>query len=262
MSSRVLMRPLSQLLTPAMCPPPNLSKSLKSILGTKLVLDLDGDVVTLGSGDRVAAWPDLSAFANTVSQGTLAKQPTHVLAALDGHAALQFTASDAAHLFTNTFSGIPAATPFQVFTIATMADLLDNRTFSNFGSSIGISSHTGPRLYYSVAGALRAGHSMPALYAQHVAWVASSSYRLVDYEYSTTIVLRVQNAPQDNPNPATVNVLDAQTQLTVGLFNDRVTAPHNGRIARMFAACPLPTAAELVEVLALIRRTYPSLALP
>jgi hypothetical protein len=240
------------------------ARPVRAILGSKLVLDLDGNTVALGSGSNVVAWADLSGRGNSPTQLTVSKQPQQVLNALDGNAALSFNDAAPSFLgFDASFTGLPAASYYRTYVIGSMSDISNNRTFVNFGANA--TANTGVRLYYSLGPtAFRCGVSTPANYAEYTVaqgFAAWSSFKLVDGDYTATgIKLRIQNMPVGTDFATAPLSLGAQTYLRVGIFNDNVTAPLRGQIARIIVALT-PTAAEHAELIQHLKWKYPSLGL-
>jgi hypothetical protein len=78
-----------------------------SILGAKLIQDLNSDLGVSVSAGKATAWADQGPLANSPAQATGSKQPAYVAAVLDGHAAVRSDGTDDLMRVSGTFAGLP-----------------------------------------------------------------------------------------------------------------------------------------------------------
>jgi hypothetical protein len=235
-----------------------------SILGTKLVLDLNSDRgITLGVGSRVQSWADESGLGNTASQAIMATQPTRVLNAFDGHAVINHVSGQ--YLERATFAGIGAGDRPRIYSIgcwsaaypAMMGTLIElaygagvapgeGALFCYYGSNMLVwQVNNAPLQNDSAIG----GSSVPALFDGRI-----------EAGIGLTVAINGVDAPIVDPADAGVTL--AIDRLTIGVRTDKATQLLDGRTVRHIVANPAPTPTEHAALMAYLKLTYPSLGLP
>lgn len=234
---------------------------LNAILGRKLVLDLNADFgITIATG--VSIWKDQSGRANHTGQATGGTQPTRALSVLDGHAAVQFNGSQ--FLEALTFNGIAAGDFPRTYVV---------------GSWAGSTSYTGCLVSLAASSALNSGtyitHSANQLTGAAkrgaVAVGTANATSLVG-QSSVPALFDVRNDPtnlvisQNNADAATIAADPAGLTSTInryylGVLENKATHLLTGQILRCFVVNPAPTANQHNEIIAYLKRVYPSLGL-
>jgi hypothetical protein len=238
--------------------------SPKTVLGSKLVLELCGEKgITLASG-KVSGWADQSGRGNHLVQATTANQPTVLAAAMDGHA------------------GVSCASTGQ--------------WLSNIGGFTGLAAGDKPYIYFayhSLRGSTSRDNSW-GLYALTTAGLTATSTDLalnhvagtgfVVANGATTLALGEYNTNFFNWQEILVAKLDAATMFLQfdGIYDASASVASSSGLAatptslivgrtptmsvgdfvlmHMLVVNPAPTSAENTAVLAYLKNRYPSLA--
>jgi hypothetical protein len=242
--------------------------TLKSILGSKIVVDLDSDAgVVPAGGGLISAWTDQGSLANTPTQAVGANQPSAVANVLDGHAAIRFDGSRWLSL-PSTFAGIAAGDFPRIYVIASWVG--DLTTFNGMlvSLSIGTSQQvmklgaTAQNVYLTEYrnSAFKNGGAQPIAPGRGV----SNNPGLIDIRNDPTVfAMRFQDASEPGSFVCTATGIDfTPTRLIVGAdLSATVGSRHLGDIFRVIIVSPPPTAAEHIAIIGYLRRLYSSMSI-
>jgi hypothetical protein len=239
------------------------------LLGDRLVLDLDSDYVTLGTGARVATWPDQSSKGNHVTQGTLGNQPTQVLGDLDGHAAVSFDGALSQRLVRElgTFAGPLAGSTPHVYAVLFYNNTATTYLFESCDTELG--ANRGFTFLINVLTSTasvfwRIGTELFGTTSTPAGVVADWTDPKLIYTYADTVDLRarcfvsgVELTPGLVASSGVAGLRHTQTKLSVGM-RANPTLGFSGKMYRWLIV-DSPTSDEHASIMAYLLSHYPSL---
>jgi hypothetical protein len=235
----------------------------KTILGSKLVIDLNSDLGITGIGGSMK-WADQGPLANDVVQATTANQPALVLNVLNGHAALRMTTAVRQFLArTGSFAGISPGDFPRYYVIGSFTSIGGGGLFE-----LGAGSGNAVAFPYPVSGLIRSTYANGNV---------ANQFRTAALQYTDALpvvaalwdlqangVAGVSGVATFSKN----NVLQATTTGQSTFFTDllntivvcsRYLTNSDGDMFRLVIVNPAPTVAEHNALIAYFRSIYPSL---